>query len=38
MRGIEKLLAIVTMAEGGLMYEASVGGQELSFHPTGRGA
>jgi lipid-binding SYLF domain-containing protein len=26
-------VAIVTMAEGGLMYEASVGGQELSFHP-----
>jgi hypothetical protein len=21
------------MAEGGLMYEASVGGQKLSFHP-----
>jgi lipid-binding SYLF domain-containing protein len=31
-------VAIVTMAEGGLMYEASVGGQELSFHPIGRGA
>ena len=27
-------VAIVTMAEGGLMYEASVGGQKLSFHPT----
>jgi lipid-binding SYLF domain-containing protein len=26
-------IAIVTMAEGGLMYEASVGGQKLSFHP-----
>lgn len=26
-------VAIVTMAEGGLMYEASVGGQKLSFHP-----
>jgi lipid-binding SYLF domain-containing protein len=25
-------VAIVTMAEGGLMYEASVGGQKLSFH------
>jgi lipid-binding SYLF domain-containing protein len=25
-------IAIVTMAEGGLMYEASVGGQKLSFH------
>lgn len=27
-------VAIVTMAKGGLMYEASVGGQKLSFHPT----
>ena len=26
-------VAIVTMAEGGLMYEASVGGQKLSFRP-----
>ena len=26
-------IAIVTMAEGGLMYEASVGGQKLSFRP-----
>lgn len=26
-------VAIVTMAEGGLMYEASVGGQKLSFKP-----
>jgi lipid-binding SYLF domain-containing protein len=26
-------VAIVTMAEGGLMYEASIGGQKLSFHP-----
>jgi lipid-binding SYLF domain-containing protein len=26
-------IAIVTMAQGGLMYEASVGGQKLSFHP-----
>lgn len=26
-------VAIVTMAKGGLMYEASVGGQEFSFHP-----
>jgi lipid-binding SYLF domain-containing protein len=26
-------VAIITMAEGGLMYEASVGGQKLSFHP-----
>jgi lipid-binding SYLF domain-containing protein len=31
-------IAIVTMAEGGLMYEASVGGQKLSFHPIGQGA
>jgi lipid-binding SYLF domain-containing protein len=28
-------VAIVTMAKGGLMYEASVGGQKLSFKPTG---
>ncbi len=26
-------VAIVTMARGGLMYEASVGGQKFSFHP-----
>jgi lipid-binding SYLF domain-containing protein len=31
-------VAIVTMAEGGLMYEASVGGQKLSFHSIGKGA
>jgi lipid-binding SYLF domain-containing protein len=31
-------VAIVTMAEGGLMYEASVGGQKLSFHSVGKGA
>jgi lipid-binding SYLF domain-containing protein len=31
-------VAIVTMAEGGFMYEASVGGQELSFHPLDRRA
>jgi|SRR5215208_1420967 len=31
-------VAIVTMAEGGLMYEASVGGQKLSFHPIASGA
>ena len=31
-------VAIVTMAEGGLMYEASVGGQKLSFHPTAKRA
>jgi lipid-binding SYLF domain-containing protein len=31
-------VAIVTMAEGGLMYEASVGGQKLSFSPTAKGA
>jgi lipid-binding SYLF domain-containing protein len=30
-------VAIVTMAEGGLMYEASVGGQKLSFHPSAKG-
>lgn len=28
-----KGVAIVTMAKGGLMYEASVGGQKFSFHP-----
>jgi lipid-binding SYLF domain-containing protein len=27
-------VAIVTMAKGGLMYEASIGGQKFSFHPT----
>jgi lipid-binding SYLF domain-containing protein len=26
-------VAIVTMAKGGLMYEATVGGQKFSFHP-----
>ena len=26
-------VAIVTMAKGGLMYEASVGGQKFSFQP-----
>ena len=31
-------IAIITMAEGGLMYEASVGGQKLSFHPIAKGA
>jgi lipid-binding SYLF domain-containing protein len=31
-------VAIVTMAEGGLMYEASVGGQKLSFHPRAKAA
>jgi lipid-binding SYLF domain-containing protein len=29
-------VAIVTMAKGGLMYEASVGGQKFSFHPIKR--
>ena len=28
-------VAIVTMAKGGLMYEASVGGQKFSFSPAG---
>jgi lipid-binding SYLF domain-containing protein len=28
-------VAIVTMAKGGLMYEASVGGQKFSYHPLG---
>jgi len=30
-------VAIVTMAKGGLMYEASVGGQKFSFHPMEKG-
>jgi lipid-binding SYLF domain-containing protein len=29
-------VAIVTMAKGGLMYEASVGGQKFSFTPLGK--
>jgi lipid-binding SYLF domain-containing protein len=29
-------VAIVTMAKGGLMYEASVGGQKFSFNPVGK--
>jgi lipid-binding SYLF domain-containing protein len=29
-------VAIVTMAKGGLMYEASVGGQKFSFKPIGQ--
>jgi lipid-binding SYLF domain-containing protein len=29
-------VAIVTMAKGGLMYEASVGGQKFSFTPVGK--
>jgi lipid-binding SYLF domain-containing protein len=28
-----KGIAVVTMGKGGLMYEASVGGQKFSFHP-----
>ncbi len=28
-------MAIFTMAKGGLMYEASVGGQKFTFHPKG---
>jgi hypothetical protein len=30
-------MAIVTRVEGGLMYEASVGGQKLSFQPITKG-
>jgi hypothetical protein len=30
-------VAIVTMAKGGLMYEASVGGQKFSYHPLADG-
>ena len=29
-------VAIVTMAKGGLMYEASVGGQKFSYSPVGK--
>ena len=29
-------VAIATMAKGGLMYEASVGGQKFSFAPIGK--
>lgn len=29
-------VAVVTMAKGGLMYEASVGGQKFSFKPVGK--
>jgi lipid-binding SYLF domain-containing protein len=31
--GYRKGVAIVTMAKGGLMYEASVGGQKFSYQP-----
>jgi len=31
-------VAIVTMAKGGLMYEASVGGQKFSFKPLAKGS
>jgi len=31
-----KGVAIVTMAKGGLMYEASVGGQKFSYRAIGR--
>ena len=34
--GYRKGVAIVTMAKGGLMYEASVGGQKFSYHPIGK--
>jgi len=33
--GYRNGVAIVTMAKGGLMYEASVGGQKFSFKPIG---
>ncbi|MEO7987019.1 MAG: YSC84-related protein [Gemmatimonadales bacterium] len=33
--GYRSGVAIVTMAKGGLMYEASVGGQKFSFRPDG---
>jgi hypothetical protein len=31
--GYEKGVAIVTMAKGGLMFEASVGGQKFTYEP-----
>jgi lipid-binding SYLF domain-containing protein len=34
--GYRKGVAIVTMAKGGLMYEASVGGLKFSYRPTGK--
>ena len=34
--GYRKGVAIVTMAKGGLMYEASVGGQKFSYKPMGK--
>ena len=34
--GYRKGVAIVTMAKGGLMYEASVGGQKFSYRPIGK--
>jgi lipid-binding SYLF domain-containing protein len=34
--GYRKGVAIVTMAKGGLMYEASVGGQKFSYKPVGK--
>jgi lipid-binding SYLF domain-containing protein len=34
--GYRKGVAIVTVAKGGLMYEASVGGQKFSYKPTGK--
>jgi lipid-binding SYLF domain-containing protein len=34
--GYRNGVAIVTMAKGGLMYEASVGGQKFSFKPVGK--
>jgi hypothetical protein len=34
--GYRKGVGIVTMARGGLMYEASVGGQKFSYKPSGR--
>jgi lipid-binding SYLF domain-containing protein len=34
--GYRKGVAIVTMAKGGLMYEASVGGQKFSYTPMGK--
>jgi lipid-binding SYLF domain-containing protein len=34
--GYHKGMAVFTMAKGGLMYEASIGGQKFSFEPIGK--
>ncbi|KPK56492.1 MAG: hypothetical protein AMS22_01045 [Thiotrichales bacterium SG8_50] len=34
--GYQKGMAVFTLAKGGLMYEASIGGQKFSFEPIGK--